>query len=150
MCKRLRVLFCLALLMCVHTRVFAHAYTLGNLHIEHPWARATAALAKTGVVYFSLKNNAAPDDTLLGISVGKSIAQGASMHEMAMDAKGMMHMRALTAGLKIPAGAEIKFTSGGKHVMLEGLVKPLVAKQEFALTLRFAKAGAIAVIVRVE
>jgi periplasmic copper chaperone A len=147
--KPLGVLLCFVLL-CTHTCIFAHAYTLGNLQIKHPWARSTPTLAKTGVVYFSVKNTAALDDTLISIRVGKSIAQRASMHEMVMDAKGMMHMRALQAGLLIPSGAEVKFAAGGMHVMLEGLVKPLVAKQEFSLTLRFAKAGAVAVIVLVE
>ncbi len=147
--KGYRVLLYLTL-MFVQTSVFAHAFSLGNIQIEHPWARATAPSAKTGVVYFGIKNAAAPDDTLLSISVGKSIAKSASMHDMAMDAKGMMHMRALNSGLLIAAGTEVKFSAGGKHVMLEGLVKPLVAKQEFSLTLRFAKAGAVAVIVLVE
>lgn len=122
----------------------------GKLAIEHPWARATAPAARTGVVYFSLKNSADQGDTLLGVVVDKSIAQRASLHAMWMDAKGLMHMAEFQAGLAVAAKAEVKFAPGGYHVMLEGLSKPLVAKQEFGMTLQFAKAGSISVIVLVE
>lgn len=128
----------------------AHEFRVGNLSIDHPWARPTAPAARTGVVYFSVKNLAAQSDTLLGVVVGKTIAKRASLHEMSMDAKGLMHMTEIKAGLAVAANTEVKFTPGGKHVMLEGLTKPLVAKQEFGMTLQFAKAGAVPVIVLVE
>ena len=102
------------------------------------------------MVYFSIKNAATEGDTLLDVEVAGTIAKRASLHEMVMDAKGLMHMAEIKAGLPIAAKAEVQFASGGYHVMLEGLVKPLAAKQEFGLTLHFAKAGAFAVIVRVE
>ena len=35
----------------------AHEFSVGNMSIAHPWARATAPVARTGVVYFSLKNS---------------------------------------------------------------------------------------------
>ena len=128
----------------------AHEFSVGQIVIEHPWARATAPAARTGVVYFSLKNSADQGDTLLGVVVGKSIAKRASLHEMSMDAKGLMHMAEIKSGLVLAGKAGLKFAPGGYHVMLEGLSKPLVAKQEFGMTLRFAKAGSVSVIVLVE
>ncbi len=128
----------------------AQQFVIGDMAIEHPWARATAPAAQMGVVYFSIKNSAAKDDTLLDIAVANTIAKRASLHEMSMDAKGLMHMAEIKAGLPVAAKAEVKFSPGGYHVMLEGLVKPLVAKQEFGMTLHFANAGAVSVIVRVE
>ena len=72
------------------------------------------------------------------------------MHAMWMDAKGLMHMAEFKAGLAVAAKTEVKFAPGGYHVMLEGLTRPLVARQEFGMTMRFAKAGAVSVIVLVE
>ncbi len=128
----------------------AHEFTVGNMTIEHPWSRTTAPAARTGVVYFSIKNAATEGDTLLDVEVASTIAKRASLHEMVMDAKGLMHMAEIKSGLPIAAKAKVKFASGGYHVMLEGLVKPLAPKQEFGLTLHFAKAGAVSVIVLVE
>jgi len=128
----------------------AHEFSVGDLTINHPWARSTAPVAQTGVVYFSIKNAAAEDDTLLSVAVDSSIAKRASLHEMSMGAKGLMHMAEIKAGLTVAAKTEVKFAPGGYHVMLEGLTKPLVAKQEFGMTMRFAKAGAVSVIVLVE
>ncbi len=128
----------------------AHEFSIGNLTIGHPWSRATAPAARMGVVYFSIKNAAADGDTLLDVTVASTIAKRASLHEMSMDAKGLMHMAEIKAGLPVAAKAEVKFAPGGYHVMLEGLVKPLTVNQEFGMTLRFAKAGAVSVIVLVE
>ncbi len=125
-------------------------FSVGNLSIAHPWARATAPVARTGVVYFSLKNSGDQADTLLSATVASAIAKRASLHEMSMDAKGLMRMTEIKAGLALAANAEVKFAPGGYHVMLEGLVKPLAAKQEFAMTLRFAKAGAVSVMVQIQ
>lgn len=128
----------------------AHEFRVGKLSIDHPWARPTAPSARTGVVYFSVKNSAAQGDTLLGVVVGKKIAKRASLHEMSMNAKGLMHMAEIKSGLALAGKTELKFAPGGYHVMLEGLSKPLVAKQEFGMTLQFAKAGSVSVIVLVE
>ncbi len=128
----------------------AHEFTIGDMTINHPWARSTAPAAQMGVVYFSIKNSAAAGDTLLSVAVGSAIAKRASLHEMSMDAKGLMHMAEIKAGLAVAAKSEVKFAPGGYHVMLEGLAKPLVAKQEFGMTMQFAKAGAVSVIVLVE
>ena len=125
-------------------------FSVGNLSIDKPWARATAPVARTGVVYFSLKNTADQADTLLSATVAGAIAKRASLHEMSMDASGLMRMRELKAGLTLAAKSEVKFAPGGYHVMLEGLGKPLAAKQEFAMTLRFAKAGAVSVMVQIQ
>ena len=132
------------------TSSHAHEFSVGALVIDHPWARTTAPAARTGVVYFSIKNSADQADTLLSATVGSSIAKRASLHEMKMDAKGLMHMREIKAGLAMAAQSTVQFAPGGYHVMLEGLVKPLIAKQEFGMTLKFAKAGSVSVIVLVE
>jgi periplasmic copper chaperone A len=139
------LLFALAL----SSSVFAQQFKLAELTIENPWSRSTATQAKMGVVYFSVKNAGAAD-TLLGVAVDKTIAHAASIHEMTMDDKGMMRMRELAKGVEIAAKSQLNFSPGGYHIMLEGLTKPLLAKQSFKLTLYFAKAGALQVAVNVQ
>ena len=82
--------------------------------------------------------------------MASAIAKRASLHEMSMDAKGLMRMAEIKTGLALAAKGAVKFAPGGYHVMLEGLAKPLLAKQEFDMTLRFAKAGTVSVMVLVE
>ena len=42
----------------------AHEYKLGNLHIDHPFARATAGPARAGAAYLRIEN-AGDDGRLL-------------------------------------------------------------------------------------
>ena len=136
--------------LCTLVSSHAHEFSAGNLSIGHPWARATAPAARTGVVYFSLENSANESDTLLSATVARAVARRASLHEMSLGAKGVMRMVEIKSGLALAAKSAVKFAPGGYHVMLEGLVKPLVAKQKFGMTLQFSKAGAVAVIVHIE
>jgi hypothetical protein len=61
---------------------------------------------------------------------------------------GVAKMRAVE-GIKVPAGKRVVLAPKGTHIMLMGLVKPLVAGETFPLELRFAKAGAVGVTVLV-
>jgi periplasmic copper chaperone A len=135
--------------LALSSSVFAQQFKLAELTVENPWSRSTATQAKMGVVYFSVKNAGAAD-ILLGVAVDQTIAQAASIHEMTMDDKGMMRMRELAQGIEIAAKSQLNFSPGGYHIMLEGLTKPLLAKQSFKLTLYFAKAGALQVAVNVQ
>ncbi len=58
--------------------------------------------------------------------------------EMA-DQMGEMTMQEISS-LVLPAGETVTFEPGGYHVMLLGLVEPLVAGDEFEVTLDFATA----------
>jgi copper(I)-binding protein len=73
---------------------------------------------------------------LLSVRVDSSIAEEAQLHETVM-ADEMMQMRELESGIQIPAGTNLEFQSGGKHIMLMGLKKPLNASDTFMLTLVF-------------
>src|SRR5690606_15716371 len=58
--------------------VLAHDYEAGPLTVIHPWARASAGAAKTGAVYFSIRNNGDASERLLGASVAN--AGSAELH----------------------------------------------------------------------
>ena len=60
----------------------------------------------------------------------------------------VMRMREVGT-IDVPAGGTVELQPGGLHLMLMGLKKPLVAGQAFPLTLRFEKAGAVEVQMKV-
>ena len=65
------------------------------------------------------------------------------IHEMSMDG-GVMKMRP-AAGLDIKPGQTVEFKPGGYHMMFVGLKRPLEQGQHVKATLRFEKAGDVAV-----
>jgi len=124
----------------------AHDYTLHDLHIEHPFARATPPGATSGGVYLTIENRGSTADRL--VRVASAAAASVELHSMAMDGN-VMRMRAI-AGLDIAPGGKVTLGATGYHVMLVGLVRPLVAGDSIPVTLTFAKAGPIDVSAIVE
>ena len=127
-------------------RATAHDYTLQNLRIDHPFARATPPGAQSGGVYLTIENRGTSKDRL--VRVVSPAAASVELHSMTMDGN-VMRMRAI-AGLDIAPGATVKLGSAGYHVMLVGLVRPLVVGDRIPVTLTFEKAGAVDVTAFVE
>jgi copper(I)-binding protein len=124
----------------------AHDYTLQNLRIDHPFARATPPGAQSGGVYLTIENRGTSKDR--HVRVASPAAASVELHSMTMDGN-VMRMRAI-AGLDIAPGATVMLGSAGYHVMLVGLVRPLVVGNRIPVTLTFEKAGAIDVTAFVE
>jgi copper(I)-binding protein len=110
--------------------------------VHDAWARATPPGMTVAAAYLTLAGGSRPD-RLLGASTPR-----AAMTELHVvtESDGMSGMRQ-TDGVEIPAGATVALAPQGTHVMLMGLEEPLVAGQRFPLTLRFAEAGTVTVIV---
>lgn len=121
-------------------------YALGDIRIEHPWARATAPGAANGAAYFRMSKSDAGADKLLSAAGG--VAERVELHTHMMD-NGVMKMRPVQA-IEVEQGSATVLAPGGLHVMLIGLKKPLVAGEKFPLTLNFEKAGKVEVQVDVE
>ena len=121
---------------------FAHEFTLGTLHIGHPWSRATPKGASVGAGYLVIENRGATADRL--ISVSSAISERAEIHEMAVT-DGVMRMRPLAKGVEIASGMTAKIEPGGLHLMFPGLKRPLEKGERFKATLNFEKAGTIEV-----
>jgi hypothetical protein len=119
----------------------AHDYTLGDLTIVHPWARASAGEAKNGAAYLDVINNGSETDRLIAAST--PAAEHAELHMHAAE-NGIMKMRPVEA-IEIAPGQHIVLQPGGFHLMLMGLAAPLVEGESFPLTLTFEKAGNIEV-----
>lgn len=142
-----RFIFAAALLaLAAATPARARDYKLGNLTIEHPFARATTAHAMTGAAYFSVRNAGAAADRLIAVkaAVSKRVGLHTNIHE-----GGIMKMRPIKA-VEVPAAGRVELKPGGKHVMFMGLKAPLVKGHEFPLTLVFEHAGEITVQVEIE
>jgi copper(I)-binding protein len=119
----------------------AEDYRAGNLIVTQPWSPATPPVASVGAVYFSITNNGPKADLLL--SVTSPIARMVEIHE-SREVQGSIRMREV-ASVECPAGATVKISPGGLHVMLLGMRGPLVAGMTFPASLHFRDAGVVSV-----
>lgn len=115
------------------------------ISIVEPWAAATPNGATVAAGYLVVNNPTADSDTL--VSVASPRATRVEMHEMKMEGD-MMRMRAVET-LEAPAGGALVLAPGGYHLMFIGIDAPFVEGQETPVTLTFAKAGAINVVLPV-
>ena len=99
------------------------------------------ALPTSAAAYFTLANSGGRD-RLVSVEA-KGIGQ-ASLHQTSMDG-GIMRMRALPDGIEIPARGRILLSPSGRHVMIQGLDRPLVPGSEVQLKLRFERQGLVAI-----
>lgn len=120
----------------------SHEFQLGDLTIDHPWARATLPGAKVAAGYLTIKNAGTSPDRLLAATA--EIAGKGEVHEMAVK-DGVMTMRPLATGLEIPPGGEVKLEPGSYHIMFMELKAPAVEGTKIPGTLTFEQAGTVAV-----
>ena len=137
----------LILLFALIQPLWAHEYKFGDLEIGHPWSRETPDGANVATGYLVVKNHGATEDRLIAVSSG--ISEKGEMHEMSINADGVMTMREVK-DIVIPAGGEVALKPGGFHLMFVGLKTPAVKDQKFPGTLTFEKAGKVDVEFKVE
>jgi len=114
----------------------------GDLVISQPWSRATPRGAKVASGYLTIENKGSAPDRLLGGSA--EVAAKLDVHEMAMNGS-VMTMRTLDGGLALPPGSTLKLAPSGYHLMLSDIKHPLKQGDSIPVTLRFEKAGNVAV-----
>jgi copper(I)-binding protein len=102
------------------------------------WARAGVS---SSAAYVSVHNTGRNGDRLLGAS--SPAARSVSIHDSQVSG-GVMRMRPAGA-LALPANGRISMKPGRLHVMLMGLKAPLRPGARLPLTLRFERAGNVAV-----
>jgi copper(I)-binding protein len=129
---------------------FAHGSTAGDVSIGHPFATPSLAGARTGAAYIAtLENTGSHSDRLLRAST--PVAQRVELHEMNVDANGVMRMRELDAIAVEPKAPPIRMRPGmGMHLMLIDLKQPLKEGATFPMTLEFEHAGKVEVKVVVQ
>jgi copper(I)-binding protein len=119
----------------------AHAQD-ANVVVTQAWSRATPGGSKVAGGYLTIENKGPAPDKLLSAST--EAAKKIEIHEMAVT-DGVMTMRPIDDGLTIEAGHAVKLAPGGLHLMIIGLVAPLIQGDKVSVTLTFEKAGEIAV-----
>jgi hypothetical protein len=123
---------------------FASLGTLAAPQVNDAWARPTVEGQRGGGGF--LKITGGPQaDRLLGAS--SAVAKTVELHQMSHEG-GVMRMRAVDA-IEVPAGATVELKPGGLHLMFIDLRSPLAVGSEFAVELRFEKAGVVKVPVKV-
>lgn len=125
---------------------WAHDYSLGDLTIDHPWARPSAGAAANGATYMTITTKGKTADRL--IEAASPVAGKVELHTHVIEGD-IMRMRPVDA-IDVNAGAPAVLKPGGLHVMLIGLKAPLKEGETFPLTLGFEKAGKVTVEVKVE
>jgi copper(I)-binding protein len=119
-----------------------------SIQITAAWIQSPMPGARDTAGYVRIANGADSDDRLL--SVSSRWAGRVDMHEMVTE-DGMMGMRPLIYGVKVPAGGTIDFSPQALHLMLVNPRKPFVAgRSKVPLQFHFQKAGTIAVEVPVQ
>ena len=116
-----------------------------DLMATDPFAFATNPTAKAGAAYIPVMNHG-PADRL--IDAASDVAKRVEIHQHLNDGD-VMKMRQVVDGLPIGNHAHIEMAPGGVHVMLMGLIDPLIEGKPFNVTLVFASGTEIAVSVPV-
>jgi copper(I)-binding protein len=117
----------------------AHA---GDVMVSDAFARASPTpVAKTGAVYFTIRNDGAVADKLTAIAT--DAAQMAMLHEN-VEENGVVSMRHVEA-LAIAPKETVTLSPKKMHVMLMGLKAPLKKGEHLLVTLTFEKAGSVKV-----
>lgn len=124
----------------------AHEYKLGDLLIDHPWARASIGKAPNGAAYMTITTGSQDADLLVGVE--SAVAERVELHTH-LNEDGVMKMRPVEA-IEVAPGEPTLLQPGGLHVMLMGLKAPLAAGESFPMTLVFARSGRIEVEVKIE
>ena len=105
--------------------------------VTDPWVRGTVAGQRATGAFMKLT----PAADLKLVTAASPVAKIVEIHEMAMEGN-VMKMRALPAGLDLPAGKVVELKPGGYHVMLMELRQPLKEGEAVPVTLNFEdKAG---------
>ena len=114
-----------------------------RLHADRGWVRLAAVPGAPAAAYFTV-HGGDRDAVLTGVS--SDVALRAEMHEtMAMGGAmpggaAMTTMRPLTR-VPVPAGGELRFAPGGRHVMLFDVNAGVKPGDTMALTLRYRDVG---------
>lgn len=127
---------------------YAHSFSMGDIHISHPYAKPTAPAQPTGGAYLTIENKGRESDKL--VKAISPIAGAVELHTMRLDSNNIMRMREV-GEVVITAGSELRLQPGnGYHLMLLHLKQPLKLGDKFPLILVFEKAGEVEVTVIVE
>ncbi len=105
-----------------------------ELRVEDAYVRMSPVRENPSAAYFTV-HGGPQDVTLIGVST--EVAIRSEMHETMAGHEGMASMKPVT-DVQVPAGSEVKFEPGGKHVMLWNLNPGLKPPRNITLLLSFS------------
>jgi hypothetical protein len=105
-----------------------------QLRVSDAWVRYAPVRENPSAAYFTIHGG--PQDVSL-IGVSTEVAIRSEMHETMAGMSGMASMKPVT-NVQVPAGSEVKFEPGGKHVMLWNINPGLKPPKRIILTFSFS------------
>ena len=137
--NRRTVLFA-AVLSLLASASAAEDFSVGDVEIGNPWARATPKGANVAGAYMSITNKGSAPDRL--ISGSTPVASRFEVHTMMIE-DGIAKMRPVEGGLEVKPHQTVELKPGSYHVMLTGLTQPLQQGERVPGTLVFERAGKV-------
>jgi periplasmic copper chaperone A len=108
-----------------------------RLSVSDAWSRPATGV--NGAGFMTLTNRGSNAESLVAAS--SPAAARVEIHATSLSG-GMASMEKL-ASVPVPAGGEVTFKPGGKHLMLMGLKRPLKPGDRFPITLTFASGAKV-------
>jgi copper(I)-binding protein len=139
------LLLTLAALLFVGLTVWAAE--MARIEVADAWVRPSIGQGTTSAAYMTIANNGNVGDLLKSARTPR--AKSVELHQSTMTADGVMQMRKVEGAIPIEAGESLVLKPGGTHLMLFGLEDALKAGEQLILTLEFANAGMVDVVVPV-
>ncbi|NCP10341.1 MAG: copper chaperone PCu(A)C [Sphingomonadales bacterium] len=104
-----------------------------DLHVDRAYVRLAANPDAPSALYFTV-HGGAKDTRLLNVLIDYALRY--EMHESAKGADGLVTMKKLEYA-DIPAGEDVKFAPGGKHVMVWGIDPKVIAANKMPVIFVF-------------
>lgn len=108
-----------------------------RLNVSDAWSRPATGV--NGAGFMTLTNPGSKAESLVAAS--SPAAARVEIHTTSLSG-GLASMEKL-ASVPVPAGGEVTFKPGGKHLMLMGLKRPLKPGDRFPITLTFASGAKV-------
>jgi copper(I)-binding protein len=119
-----------------------------RIDVANAWARPTVGESRTTAAYMTIANKGKTADILKSAHARK--AKAVEMRQVTMTPDGIAQMRKVEGGLPIRAGASVVLGPSGTHLIVVGLEDALETGEHLILTLEFARAGAVDVLVPIK
>lgn len=115
-------------------------FSLADVSVTAPWARATIVANRPGAAYLSLSSDTGDRRR----SVSSPVAEQVTIHAVEAGENGVARMVPVEA-IDLPAGETVTLSPGTMHLMLMHLEQKLVEGATLPLTLTFETAEEITV-----
>ena len=119
----------------------SRSYTLGQIEIGSPWARASSLPGRQDAAgFFTVTNKGTAYDRLIAASSAAS--ERVEIHAIKVEGP-ILRMRQRENGLALPPGVTLTLKPRGYHLLLIGLRTPLQVGALLPVSLTFEEAGTL-------